>query len=44
MKFIDKYAKFVPLEQNFDPFGSTANTPNVIIKQSKMNEEEDIPF
>jgi replicative DNA helicase len=44
MKFIDKYAKFVPLEQNFDPFGSMANTPNVIIKQSKMNEEEDIPF
>jgi replicative DNA helicase len=45
MRFIDKYAKFVPLEQTFDPFGSgAANVPNVIIKQSKMNEEEDIPF
>ncbi|MBK6545345.1 MAG: replicative DNA helicase [Saprospiraceae bacterium] len=43
MKFIDKFAKFVPLQQNFDPFGSVA-TPNVIIKQSKMNDEEDIPF
>lgn len=46
MKFIDKYAKFVPLQQNFDPFGvnSPGNNPNVIIKQSKMNEEEEIPF
>ena len=44
MKFIDKYAQFVPLQKNFDPFGSSSAVPNVIIKQSKMNEEEDIPF
>ncbi|MBK6859977.1 MAG: replicative DNA helicase [Saprospiraceae bacterium] len=43
MKFIDHFAKFVPLKQNFDPFGSTT-VPNVIIKQSKMNEEDEIPF
>ncbi len=45
MKFMERYAKFVPLEQNFDPFSNlTAAAPNVIIKQSAMNEEDDIPF
>lgn len=45
MKFIDHFAKFVPLDQQFDPFGALPGSiPNVIIKQSAMNEEDDIPF
>ncbi|HEX5625424.1 MAG TPA: replicative DNA helicase [Saprospiraceae bacterium] len=56
MKFLDKFAKFVPLQQNIDPFGLGGSTagipgsggpgsmPNVIIKQSRMNEEDEIPF
>lgn len=45
MRFIDKYAKFVPVEQSFDPFSHmSAGMPNVIIKQSAMNDEEPTPF
>ena len=45
MRFIDKYAKFVPAEQSFDPFSHFATgMPNVIIKQSAMNDEEPTPF
>ncbi|MBK9106952.1 MAG: replicative DNA helicase [Saprospiraceae bacterium] len=45
MRFIDKYAKFVPADNTFDPFSHMSSaTPNVIIKQSAMNDEEPTPF
>ncbi|MBK8954643.1 MAG: replicative DNA helicase [Saprospiraceae bacterium] len=45
LRFIDKYAKFVPADNPFDPFSHmSSSTPNVIIKQSAMNDEEPTPF
>ena len=51
MRFIDKFAKFTELDDpNFDdfpttdPFSTPFETPNVITRPSKMNDDEDIPF
>lgn len=45
LRFLDSYAKFVPLDQTFDPFGHVGMAPpNVIIRQSAINEEDTTPF
>ncbi len=44
MRFIDRYAKFVPIDENYDPFAVAQASGNILIKQSKMNDEEDFNF